>query len=63
MKLYEIYEGENSYYILTDYLEGDTLYNYIKTYPDDQLPSNKIREAIKVINIIIIRLSLQLWII
>ncbi|CAK70666.1 unnamed protein product (macronuclear) [Paramecium tetraurelia] len=38
VKLYEIYQGENSYYIVTDYLEGDTLYNYIKT------------EAIKVIN-------------
>ncbi|CAK87783.1 unnamed protein product (macronuclear) [Paramecium tetraurelia] len=35
IKLYEIYQGENSYYIVTDYLEGHTLYNYIKTYPDD----------------------------
>ncbi|CAD8147896.1 unnamed protein product [Paramecium pentaurelia] len=49
VKLQEIYQGENSYYIVTDYLEGDTLYNYIKSYPDDQLPSYKIREAIKII--------------
>ncbi|CAD8096724.1 unnamed protein product [Paramecium sonneborni] len=49
VKLYEIYQGENSYYIVTDYLEGDTLYNYIKSYPDDQLPQNQIREVIKII--------------
>ncbi|CAD8128322.1 unnamed protein product [Paramecium sonneborni] len=49
VKLYEIYQGENSYYIVTDYLEGNTLYNYIKSYPDDQLPQYQIREAIKII--------------
>ncbi|CAD8191843.1 unnamed protein product [Paramecium pentaurelia] len=49
VKLYEIYQGENSYYIVTDYLEGHTLYNYIKNYPEDQLPSYQIREAIKII--------------
>ncbi|CAD8066591.1 unnamed protein product [Paramecium primaurelia] len=49
VKLHEIYQGENSYYLVTDYLQGDTLYNYIKTFPDDQIPSHQIREAIKII--------------
>ncbi|CAD8194952.1 unnamed protein product [Paramecium octaurelia] len=49
VKLHEIYQGENSYYLVTDYLAGDTLYNYIKTFPDDQIPSHQIREAIKII--------------
>ncbi|CAK89488.1 unnamed protein product (macronuclear) [Paramecium tetraurelia] len=49
VKLHEIYQGENSYYLVTDYLAGDTLYNYIKTFPDDQIPPHQIREAIKII--------------
>ncbi|CAD8096059.1 unnamed protein product [Paramecium sonneborni] len=49
VKLHEIYQGENSYYLVTDYLQGDTLYNYIKSFPDDQIPSQQIREAIKII--------------
>ncbi|CAD8203162.1 unnamed protein product [Paramecium octaurelia] len=30
IKLQELYEGENSYYLIFDYLEGETLHKYIK---------------------------------
>ncbi|KAM3143099.1 hypothetical protein pb186bvf_004685 [Paramecium bursaria] len=47
VKLHEIYQGENSYYLVTDHLEGDTLYNYVRNYPSDQIPSVDIRDCMR----------------
>ena len=30
IRMQDIFEGENSYYIIFDYLEGETLYKYVK---------------------------------
>jgi len=48
VKLLEIYEGDNSYYLITDYYEGDTLYNFIRNTQSDTLPSYIVRDGIKV---------------
>ncbi|CAD8105834.1 unnamed protein product [Paramecium primaurelia] len=47
VKLLEIYEGDNSYYLITDYYEGDTLYNFIRNTQSDTLPSYIVRDGIK----------------
>ncbi|CAD8122521.1 unnamed protein product [Paramecium sonneborni] len=47
VKLLEIYEGDNSYYLITDYYEGDTLYNFIRSIQADTLPSYIVRDGIK----------------
>lgn len=49
IKLLEIYEGDNSYYIVTEYYEGDTLYSFIKNYAADTLPAYLIRDAMRVL--------------
>lgn len=41
-----MYEGDNSYYLLTELLEGDTLYSYIRNYYGDYLPNHQVRDAI-----------------
>ena len=32
-------------------MEGDTLYNYVRNYPSDQIPSVDIRDCMRVKNI------------
>jgi hypothetical protein len=52
VKLLEIYQGENSYYLITDLYAGDTLYRYIKSNPDLDEAQTKI--IMKVIELLII---------
>jgi cell cycle serine/threonine-protein kinase CDC5/MSD2/calcium/calmodulin-dependent protein kinase I len=49
VELVEIYQGESSYYIITELLEGDTLYKFIKGYPAEMLPVKMIRQIMKVL--------------
>ena len=49
VELIEIYQGESSYYIITELLEGDTLYKFIKGYPADVLPLKMIKLIMRVV--------------
>jgi serine/threonine protein kinase len=43
VKLEEIYQGKNSVYLITELLQGDTLYHFIMSYPAEVIPDNVIR--------------------
>lgn len=49
IKLHEIFEGENTYYFIYDYLEGDTLNDFLKKSIYQPLGKRDIKKIIKVI--------------
>ncbi len=48
IKLHEVYEGENTFYMILEYLEGKSLSEFINKSHEDRIPIDKVQSIMKV---------------